>query len=183
MGRKGRTKVCAKRLLKSNSKRQWTKQEDVILVQCLHQLAEDLRWKKDNGTFRPGYLTRYEKMMETKFPQLDLKANPHIDSRDRPIGQCVETSADAVETDDRNEEDEFEDTNHEIGEEKEATYVAIEDSNCHTIDTPASDKVGIWRKRSRISDGFDELVDQIKKFGITYEKTMKEISRITTFFK
>ncbi|XVF56405.1 hypothetical protein PTKIN_Ptkin06aG0118000 [Pterospermum kingtungense] len=226
-GRKDRTNVAAERVLRSSSKRQWNKKEDALLVQCLHKLAKDPRWKGDNGTFRPDYLTQLEKMIETKLPQSDLKAYPYIDSRndedkcvtaskdvfnkwvksypsakgmrnkgfphfddfviifgkDRATGQCAETPTDVVKANNRNEEEEFKNANQEIDEEKEATSVAARDSQCHTNTTPTSDRVRIKRKRSRSSDGFDELVDEIKKFGTTYEKTTEEISGITTFFK
>ncbi|XVF56881.1 hypothetical protein PTKIN_Ptkin06aG0155900 [Pterospermum kingtungense] len=106
-----------------------------------------------------------------------------IFGKDKATGQFVETLADVVEADDQNEEEEFEDANQEIYEEKEATSVTAVDSQCHTDATPTSDRVGIRRKRSKSSDGFDELVDEIKKFGTPYEKTIEEISGIATFFK
>ncbi|KAK8569014.1 hypothetical protein V6N12_007547 [Hibiscus sabdariffa] len=59
----------------------WTKQEDIALVECLHILAEDSHWKADNGTFRAGYLSNLEKMLEIKLPTLEIRANPHIESR------------------------------------------------------------------------------------------------------
>ncbi|XVF59107.1 hypothetical protein PTKIN_Ptkin07bG0248300 [Pterospermum kingtungense] len=46
-----------------------------------HVLAEDLRWKGDNGTFKVGYLAQLEKMIETKLLEAQLKANRHIESR------------------------------------------------------------------------------------------------------
>ena len=42
----------------------WTIQEDVVLVRCLHVMADDPKWKWDNGTFRSGYLSQLEKMLE-----------------------------------------------------------------------------------------------------------------------
>ncbi|XP_044477557.1 uncharacterized protein At2g29880-like [Mangifera indica] len=62
-------------------KRQWTKQEDAILIECLLILKESLHWKADNGTFRVGYLVQLEKMMEERLLSSGLKATPHIESR------------------------------------------------------------------------------------------------------
>ncbi|KAK8490607.1 hypothetical protein V6N11_035049 [Hibiscus sabdariffa] len=63
------------------SKRMWTKQEDVALIECLHTLALDPHWKGDNGTFRSGYLSYIEKMLVTKLPTAQIRANSHIESR------------------------------------------------------------------------------------------------------
>ncbi|KAK9012051.1 hypothetical protein V6N11_040121 [Hibiscus sabdariffa] len=63
------------------SKRMWTKQEDAALIECLHTLALDPHWKGDNGTFRSGYLSYIEKMLVTKLPTAQIRANPHIESR------------------------------------------------------------------------------------------------------
>ncbi|KAK8562280.1 hypothetical protein V6N12_010364 [Hibiscus sabdariffa] len=70
----GRTKPVA-------SKRMWTKHEDAALIECLHTLALDPHWKGDNGTFRSGYLSYIEKMLVTKLPTAQIRANPHIESR------------------------------------------------------------------------------------------------------
>ncbi|XVF74950.1 hypothetical protein PTKIN_Ptkin13bG0150700 [Pterospermum kingtungense] len=199
-GRKTQSTLKAGRVLKSSSKHQWTKQEDAILVQCLHELANDPRWKGDNGTFQAGYLTQFEKMMETKLPQSDLKSHPsakglrnktfpHFDDfiiifgKDRATGECAKTTADAMEASDRNEQDEFEDDNHDLEGEKESNFVTAEGSNCHTSTTPISARAELRRKRSRSSDGFSELVDQIKMFEAAYKKTAEEINGIATFFK
>ena len=48
---------------------QWIKNEDAILVQCLHVLADDPRCKEDNETFRTGYLIQLERMLETELPE------------------------------------------------------------------------------------------------------------------
>ncbi|GMI85256.1 hypothetical protein like AT5G27260 [Hibiscus trionum] len=63
------------------SKRMWTKQEDAALIECLHTLALDPHWKGDNETFRSGYLSYIEKMLATKLPNAQIRANPHIESR------------------------------------------------------------------------------------------------------
>ncbi|KAK9002861.1 hypothetical protein V6N11_060438 [Hibiscus sabdariffa] len=63
------------------SKRMWTKQEDAALIECLLTLALDPHWKGDTGTFRSGYLSYIEKMLVTKLPTAQIRANPHIESR------------------------------------------------------------------------------------------------------
>ena len=42
----------------------WTIQEDAVLVRCLHVMADDPKWKGDNGTFRLRYLSQLKKMLE-----------------------------------------------------------------------------------------------------------------------
>ncbi|KAE8667190.1 Histone H4 [Hibiscus syriacus] len=59
----------------------WTKKEDAALVECLHILAEEPHWKADNGTFRSGYLSNLEKMLEIKLSTSQIRAHPHIESR------------------------------------------------------------------------------------------------------
>ncbi|XP_044511580.1 uncharacterized protein At2g29880-like [Mangifera indica] len=62
-------------------KRQWTKQEDATLIECLIILKESLHWKADNGTFRVGYLVQLENMIEERLPSSGLEATPYIESR------------------------------------------------------------------------------------------------------
>ncbi|XP_058777088.1 uncharacterized protein LOC131651440 [Vicia villosa] len=61
------------------SKRQWTAEEDAILVEGLLQLVDD-GWKEDAGTFKPRYTKVLEKYLHKKKPKCTLKANPHIES-------------------------------------------------------------------------------------------------------
>ena len=42
----------------------WTNQEDAIIVQRLHVMLDDSKWKGDNGIFRSWYLSQLEKMLE-----------------------------------------------------------------------------------------------------------------------
>ncbi|KAG6473458.1 hypothetical protein ZIOFF_067374 [Zingiber officinale] len=63
-----------------STKRLWTKQEDVALVDCLVELSKDSAWKSENE-FRTGYLVHLEKLMAAKLPSSSLKATPHIESR------------------------------------------------------------------------------------------------------
>ncbi|KAK9045684.1 hypothetical protein V6N11_051593 [Hibiscus sabdariffa] len=44
-------------------------------------VPQDPHWKGDNGTFRSGYLSYIEKMLVTKLPTAQIRANPHIESR------------------------------------------------------------------------------------------------------
>ncbi|XP_074575297.1 uncharacterized protein LOC141831793 [Curcuma longa] len=64
----------------SSTKHLWTKQEDVVLVDCLVELSKNSAWKSENG-FRTGYLLHLEKVMAAKLPSSNLKATPHIESR------------------------------------------------------------------------------------------------------
>ncbi|XP_039042532.1 uncharacterized protein At2g29880-like [Hibiscus syriacus] len=74
-------KPTSRKVKSLGTKRTWTKEEDAALVECLHILAEDPHWKADNGTFRSGYLSNLEKMLEIKLPTSQIRAHPHIESR------------------------------------------------------------------------------------------------------
>ncbi|GAU43673.1 hypothetical protein TSUD_302360 [Trifolium subterraneum] len=63
-----------------STKRQWTAEEDAVLVQGLLKLVDD-GWKADAGSFKPGYTKVLEKYIHNKFPGCTLRANPHIESR------------------------------------------------------------------------------------------------------
>ena len=45
----------------------WTIQEDAVLVRCLHVMADDPKWKGDNGTVRSGYLSQLRKCWRKNF--------------------------------------------------------------------------------------------------------------------
>ena len=62
------------------NKRQWTKNEDDVLVDCLVELTKDSTWKGENG-FRTDYLQHLKKVMASRPPLSNLKATPHIESR------------------------------------------------------------------------------------------------------
>ncbi|XP_031116590.1 uncharacterized protein LOC116020246 [Ipomoea triloba] len=64
----------------STTKRQWIKQEDAALVDCLVEIANDPTLKGENG-FKTGYLLRLEKMLHLRFSGTNIKATPHIESR------------------------------------------------------------------------------------------------------
>ena len=42
-------------------KRFWTPQEDNVLIQALHKLSTDPKWKSEGG-FKNGYMNRLEEM-------------------------------------------------------------------------------------------------------------------------
>ena len=46
-------------------------------------MADDPKWKGDNGTFRSGYLSQLEKMLEKELFESHIKTDPHIESRVR----------------------------------------------------------------------------------------------------
>ncbi|KAA0067287.1 hypothetical protein IC582_011376 [Cucumis melo] len=56
--------TSSSRLLKHN----WTKEEEVGLVECLLELVNDGGWRFDNGMFRAGYLNQLARMMAFKIP-------------------------------------------------------------------------------------------------------------------
>ena len=65
---------------KKGPKFQWTPEEDDNLVECLLELARDVKWKADNG-FKPGFTDKLQELMEKKLPGCGIKASPHIESR------------------------------------------------------------------------------------------------------
>ena len=44
-------------------------------------MAIDPKWKGNNGTFRLGYLSHLEKMLNKELPKSKIKNDPHIESR------------------------------------------------------------------------------------------------------
>ena len=65
---------------KKGPKFQWTLEEDDNLVECLLELASDVKWKAGNG-FKAGFIVKLEELMEKKLPECGIKASPHIESR------------------------------------------------------------------------------------------------------
>ncbi|GAB4849140.1 hypothetical protein Ancab_040157 [Ancistrocladus abbreviatus] len=65
---------------RGKNKRYWTPQEDNVLIQALHELATNSKWKSENG-FKSGYMNRLEEMILSRLPQCGLRAEPHIESR------------------------------------------------------------------------------------------------------
>ncbi|RHN64170.1 hypothetical protein MtrunA17_Chr4g0066191 [Medicago truncatula] len=55
------------------TKRQWTTEEDAVLVQGLLQLVDD-GWKADAGTFKPGYTKVLERYLLKKNSRLHIKS-------------------------------------------------------------------------------------------------------------
>lgn len=63
-------------------RRAWTTDEEEALLSILEKaVAEGSRC--DNGTFKAGTMTRIEKELNLVLPNSGLKANPHIDSKQR----------------------------------------------------------------------------------------------------
>ncbi|XP_024639770.1 uncharacterized protein [Medicago truncatula] len=62
------------------TKRQWTPEEDGVLVEGLLKIVDE-GWKADANSFKPGYTKALEKYIHSKFPGCTLKATPHIESR------------------------------------------------------------------------------------------------------
>lgn len=81
------------------SKRQMTKVKDAQLVECVLQLKDIVNWRTDNNTFKVGYLTQLEKMMEKKLPGHELKAMPHIKSRVKLLKRQYSAINDMIEHD------------------------------------------------------------------------------------
>ncbi|KAF3627776.1 putative HUA2-like protein 3-like [Capsicum annuum] len=62
-----------------SNRRTWTPEED-SLIDGLKELCVN-GWRADNGTFRPGYLTKLEYYLRERHPDSGLKGEPHINSK------------------------------------------------------------------------------------------------------
>lgn len=67
-------------------RRSWTDREEAVLMVAMKELVAR-GWKSDNG-FRGGYLSKVEEWMQKEFPRMDLKANPHIQSKLTAVKKC-----------------------------------------------------------------------------------------------
>uniref|UniRef100_A0A803LNT3 Myb/SANT-like domain-containing protein n=2 Tax=Chenopodium quinoa TaxID=63459 RepID=A0A803LNT3_CHEQI len=65
---------------RGKNRRDWTYEEDAVLIRYLHELSCDPKWKCKNG-FKNGYMNRLEEMINSVLPNCGLKAVPHIKSR------------------------------------------------------------------------------------------------------
>ncbi|KAL4290845.1 hypothetical protein GQ457_14G013570 [Hibiscus cannabinus] len=209
----------------------WTKQEEVALIECLHNLALDPHWKCDNGTFRSGYLSYLEKivkMLKRQYNALSRILNiasgigwnkeekcltaqkdvfdywvrshqtvvglrnnsfPFFDGlvqifgKQRAIGAAVETVADAMENlaaEDNaflnvlDAEDKIikdSDSMEEIGALNNQTSIVF-------VTTMKRDVYS--KKRPQSDDGLLDLVEEMIKVGVAYQKTAQVI---TVFFQ
>ena len=61
------------------TRRSWSPEEETIMLETLKDLVTR-GWKADNG-FRNGYLGKIEESLRRRFPQTDLRVNPHIQSK------------------------------------------------------------------------------------------------------
>ncbi|XP_042031652.1 uncharacterized protein LOC121778376 [Salvia splendens] len=76
----GGTQFVRKKYRKGErSRRMWTTREEDILASSLIELVAK-GWKSDNG-FRAGYLGRIEQRLREAFPNTDITATPHINSK------------------------------------------------------------------------------------------------------
>ncbi|KAL0340092.1 UNVERIFIED_CONTAM: hypothetical protein Sradi_4526000 [Sesamum radiatum] len=69
---------CRRKSDKGNSRRTWTQHEEV-LVNVLRTIIT-MGWKSEDG-FRSGYLSQLESIMCKHFPNKDIRAGPHINSK------------------------------------------------------------------------------------------------------
>ena len=64
----------------------------------LYLIADDPKWERDNGTFRPGYLNLLEKMLVKELLELKLKANPYIESRTKLLNRQYNAICEIITT-------------------------------------------------------------------------------------
>ncbi|KAL0347934.1 UNVERIFIED_CONTAM: hypothetical protein Sangu_1021200 [Sesamum angustifolium] len=64
---------------KTSAKRTWTQREQEVLVNALRTIC-CTGWRYENG-FRAGYLNQLEALMFKQFPDTNLRAEPHINSK------------------------------------------------------------------------------------------------------
>ncbi|KAL0404389.1 UNVERIFIED_CONTAM: hypothetical protein Sradi_2079700 [Sesamum radiatum] len=70
---------CRDKSDKENSRRTWTHGEEEVLVNALRTIITK-GWKSQDG-FRSGYLSQLESIMCKHFPNTDIRAGPHINSK------------------------------------------------------------------------------------------------------
>ncbi|KAM3708278.1 hypothetical protein ACB098_02G086300 [Castanea mollissima] len=80
---------------KRGTKFQWTAEEDDKLVECLLELAGDVKWKAENG-FKAGFTAKLEELLEKKLPGCGIKASPHIESRYKTLRKQYRAIADML---------------------------------------------------------------------------------------
>ena len=65
---------------RGKNKQYWTYEEVSMLIKYLHRLSVHPKCKLDSS-FKNGYMNRLEDLINNEFPNYDLKAFPHIESR------------------------------------------------------------------------------------------------------
>ncbi|KAL7246857.1 hypothetical protein ACSBR2_001881 [Camellia fascicularis] len=63
------------------SGRIWMKREELFLISAMRDLCNNPKWKVDNGQFKSGFYGELEKRIVMTFPESDLRAFPHIESK------------------------------------------------------------------------------------------------------
>ncbi|CAL5406456.1 unnamed protein product [Camellia sinensis] len=63
----------------SRGRRLWTPKECDVLIRAMWDLFNE-KWKADNGQFRCGFYSEFEKLIILAFPGTDLRTTPHIES-------------------------------------------------------------------------------------------------------
>ncbi|KAK9140386.1 hypothetical protein Scep_010067 [Stephania cephalantha] len=66
------------------SRRKWSHAEDVALVNAMLEMVASGVYKCDNG-FKPGYLNHLEEALKITCPNSRIKAQPHIESRQKSL--------------------------------------------------------------------------------------------------
>ncbi|KAL0311987.1 UNVERIFIED_CONTAM: hypothetical protein Sradi_5598000 [Sesamum radiatum] len=64
---------------KTSTRRTWSQREEEALVNALRTICAT-GWRCENG-FRAGYLNQLEALMFKQFPDTDIRAEPHINSK------------------------------------------------------------------------------------------------------
>ncbi|KAL4604293.1 hypothetical protein ACB092_10G182900 [Castanea dentata] len=80
---------------KRGTKFQWTAEEDDKLVECLLELAGDVKWKAENG-FKPSFTAKLEELLEKKLLGCGIKASLHIESRYKTLRKQYQAIVDML---------------------------------------------------------------------------------------
>lgn len=86
---KGRNK---KRLNKKREKRIWSAEEENALVDILYEMNGS-GWKADTG-HKCGYMTYIEKELAKRFPNANIKVDPHIQSEVKKLKKMLSYALD-----------------------------------------------------------------------------------------
>nr|GMD28521.1 twist-related protein [Ipomoea batatas] len=166
------------------TKRQWTKQEDAALVDCLVEIANDV------GLLKKHFLAIQEMLNKAglrnkEFPHFDSLM--HVWGSDYATGTTAEIPVDAVEEIEKERHDEVDitDGNHEEWEEGrgEKEVDQTESSVYPSTKINQGKKQASNRKRSRSDDGLSDLVAEMHEYVGAYKEANEKIKDIATYFK